>query len=576
MSRAVPLDLQRRPPPGSTPRFSRPGSRRSPNVSPAGVPLTPNKFTLPTLSELLWRTFKPTPERPYRRAMVYVSLFLIGVSIITITAYILIKLLCTVMGKRVRRIAAARRNEILEGKDAAAAATAVIVGFFHPYCNAGGGGERVLWTAVAATMREYPNTVVAIYTGDVDVSKDEILKRANMRFEINLLAETDRIHIVYLHKRLLVSAARWPRLTLLGQATGSIGLAYEAMCALVPDVFIDTMGYAFTYPLVSMLLNIPVGAYVHYPMISTDMLGKLSLLTQLPKFVYWCGFALLYAVAGAFADVVVANSTWTYQHIRSVWWISRLLSTAFDKSKKLDFQVLYPPCSTTELSALDIENVRQPIVLSIAQFRPEKRHEVILEQFAAFVKAGEEDARKRVSLVLIGSVRDDCDRKRVSELQLLARQLDIEERVEFVLEASWSLTKQYLAKASVGVNAMWNEHFGIGVVEYCAAGLIPVVHASGGPLLDIVIPVDGVPSGFNFTTNSDRDSAAKGSKNMAACLEAVFALSEKEKQGYRQRARTVAQRFSQESFETAWLERMRVLLMLEKYCRVARLRGQRA
>ena len=26
----------------------------------------------------------------------------------------------------------------------------ITVGFFHPYCNAGGGGERVLWCAVRA------------------------------------------------------------------------------------------------------------------------------------------------------------------------------------------------------------------------------------------------------------------------------------------------------------------------------------------------------------------------------------------------------------------------------------------
>ena len=26
----------------------------------------------------------------------------------------------------------------------------VTIGFFHPYCNAGGGGERVLWTAIRA------------------------------------------------------------------------------------------------------------------------------------------------------------------------------------------------------------------------------------------------------------------------------------------------------------------------------------------------------------------------------------------------------------------------------------------
>ena len=28
----------------------------------------------------------------------------------------------------------------------------ISVGFFHPYCNAGGGGERVLWQAVKVTQ----------------------------------------------------------------------------------------------------------------------------------------------------------------------------------------------------------------------------------------------------------------------------------------------------------------------------------------------------------------------------------------------------------------------------------------
>ena len=30
----------------------------------------------------------------------------------------------------------------------------VVVGFFHPYCNAGGGGERVLWCAVNAIQKK--------------------------------------------------------------------------------------------------------------------------------------------------------------------------------------------------------------------------------------------------------------------------------------------------------------------------------------------------------------------------------------------------------------------------------------
>ena len=32
----------------------------------------------------------------------------------------------------------------------------VSVAFFHPYCNAGGGGERVLWCAVRAVQTRYP------------------------------------------------------------------------------------------------------------------------------------------------------------------------------------------------------------------------------------------------------------------------------------------------------------------------------------------------------------------------------------------------------------------------------------
>ena len=47
----------------------------------------------------------------------------------------------------------------------------------------------------------------------------------------------------------------------------------------------------------------------------------------------------------------------------------------------------------------------------------------------------------------------------------------------------------------VGIHTMVNEHFGIGIVEYMAAGLIPLANGSGGPLLDIVVPHDGNPTG---------------------------------------------------------------------------------
>lgn len=55
-----------------------------------------------------------------------------------------------------------------------------IVGFFHPFCNAGGGGERVLWAAIRATQNRWPNAKCVVYTGDHDANKDEILQRVEV------------------------------------------------------------------------------------------------------------------------------------------------------------------------------------------------------------------------------------------------------------------------------------------------------------------------------------------------------------------------------------------------------------
>jgi hypothetical protein len=47
--------------------------------------------------------------------------------------------------------------------------------------NAGGGGERVLWTAVAALQRTEPDIISVVYSGDIDASKDEIIAKVKVR-----------------------------------------------------------------------------------------------------------------------------------------------------------------------------------------------------------------------------------------------------------------------------------------------------------------------------------------------------------------------------------------------------------
>ena len=384
-----------------------------------------------------------------------------------------------------------------------------IIGIFHPFCNAGGGGERVLFAAIHATQQKYPKALCVVYTGDHDASKEQILSNATNRFNIRLQAS--RVTFLYLSTREWVLASTWPHFTLLGQSLGSLALGWEGANLLVPDVIIDTMGYAFILALWAWLFpSVPRGAYVHYPTISTDMLSSLGDDNSSGRGVnaglgkgwrgkakkaYWILFARLYGWVGGMVDVVMTNSSWTQAHISSLWGRSR------DKrGQRHAITVVYPPCAVKELEEkIPIDSIsesqRSKSLLYIAQFRPEKQHGLIIDAFADFLKQciAKQPKTPPPKLILVGSVRDDHDEKRVYALRLQAN--PIKEHVEFFINAKWDKVLGLLKSCSIGVNGMWNEHFGIGVVEYQAAGLISVVHDSGGPKEDIVVEIDGQPTG---------------------------------------------------------------------------------
>lgn len=446
----------------------------------------------------------------------------------------------------------------------------VIYGFFHPYANAGGGGERVLWAAVKATLEAKPENVCAVYVGtEPNVRPQTIFDGVKRRFNIEL--DQDRVVIIFLSSRYLVDGSFWPRFTLLGQAIGSVFLTYEALSHLVPDVWIDTMGYSFGYPLVDWLAVIPTCAYVHFPFVSSDMLASLSPFSF--KWVYWRIMMFLYAWSGSYATVVAANSTWTQNHIQRLWWWSHT---------KDRIKVLYPPCAVEEFTEMvtpeSLAKPRDPVAVYLAQFRPEKRHELLLDEFAKLVHGDKKKkenkfvfpSNKKPHLILIGSVRTEEDKSRVYNLRLQARELGLtDEHVTFVLDAPWDNVKQILVSSSVGVNAMWNEHFGMGVVEFMAAGLIPVVHSSAGPKLDIVKDDNGSP-GFFFTDKSDPDYELRRKNgtlsdpdSLSEALYKALTVPTQEAASLRKRAVAASLRYSDERFAEAWTRRVDILSQLD-------------
>lgn len=81
------------------------------------------------------------------------------------------------------------------------------------------------------------------------------------------------------------------------------------------QVYVDTTGWAFPYP-IAKLAGCKVACYVHYPTVSTNMLGRVwsrqamynndeavssSNVRSLIKVLYYQAFAVVYGIAGACA-----------------------------------------------------------------------------------------------------------------------------------------------------------------------------------------------------------------------------------------------------------------------------------
>jgi len=143
---------------------------------------------------------------------------------------------------------------------------------------------------------------------------------------------------------------------------------------------------------------------------------------------------------------------------------------------------VFPPVDTRSVRDLPTSG-RERMVISIGQFRPEKDHALQLRSFAKLLEMHDGAMRESgVTLAMIGSCRGADDARRVDELRSLAGELGIGDRVEFVLNEPYSVVREYLRRASVGLHTMWNEHFGIGVVVIGRGGCadrMPGEHRGG-------------------------------------------------------------------------------------------------
>jgi alpha-1,2-mannosyltransferase len=145
-----------------------------------------------------------------------------------------------------------------------------------------------------------------------------------------------------------------------------------------------------------------------------------------------------------------------------------------------------------------------------------------------------------VVLQLVGGVRDAGDQARVDALRQLAIDLGVAKSVEFHENLPYPILRKLLGQATCSLHTMWNEHFGIVVVESMAAGCVTIAHRSGGPLSDII--KHGV-SGFLASTD----------KEYADALISIFttdASTRADVEAIAKKGRIESGRFSEEVFKT--------------------------
>lgn len=164
----------------------------------------------------------------------------------------------------------------------------------------------------------------------------------------------------------------YPRFTMFWQLIASISVCFEALMLCPCDIFIDTMGVGYAYPLLKLFFGVKVYSYTHYPLVSYDMMrdvvsgkaqfnnsqeiAKSRVMSEVKK-IYYVLLTYLYSICGRLGtDQIATNSTWTNNHILELW------------HKPQKTRIIYPPVDCQQLidATPDLTTPRKNLLISFA------------------------------------------------------------------------------------------------------------------------------------------------------------------------------------------------------------------
>jgi len=269
----------------------------------------------------------------------------------------------------------------------------------------------------------------------------------------------------------------------------SVYLNWLLLGVLAPSTLKLRRGYNLT--ILTSSLPVPTFVdiqYLHFP----DYIPELLLLyhrkyvEDLFHRVYFGPYKLLSKALDGIADLV--------EYRPLLLTNSKFSKTIIKRFLGIDAVVLYPPVKVkkyfyTKNNLADRKN----IVITVSRIEEGKHLELILEIAKCI---------KDVRFVVIGATRQP---NYVRHLRTKAVEMGISDKVIIVPNADEGLKISLMRNAKLYLHTTKFEHFGISIVEAMASGLVPIVHRSGGPWMDILEGKQGV---FGYAYR-DIDEAAQ-------------------------------------------------------------------
>lgn len=398
------------------------------------------------------------------------------------------------------------------------------VSFVHPFCADCGGGEKVLWRMITSLISYYdePSQInisqlpqklkINIISGrkdnieelnrklkdrfGIELNKDNSGYNSNNNFSSGILNNNKlvvEVELISMKSGYMLRPQNF--LTMLLQILGQIYFAFEIITKVYSDVYCDTTGLPFCYFVLKYFGHAKVTAYIHYPFISHEMIyqvqcnkegvhsrgviNKYQFIKKIKIYYYKLILKLYELMGNKCLSFAYVNSTWTFNHMKELF---------RDLYRNNNLHILYPPCSISIYKEAAKNEDRQNLIVSMAQFRPEKRQEIQIRILARLKdRLRNYPELQDLELHLIGGVRNENDQQILNNLINYAKQLNVQDYVKFLPNGSTEQILEELSKAKIGIHTMIAEHFGITLVEMMAAGLIVVTHDSAGAHFDILV-----------------------------------------------------------------------------------------